>query len=143
MNRTSPSRSAVPATRLSDEDPALRQALKRCPPATYEAVQQFRRTGDLTYLPVIVRGVIARYVEPPLRPKLHPHSDHLRLHQDLGLDSLTMVEIVILAEEVLTVSINYEELCHLRTVGDVCQFILIKVRNPLSAPPSASLPAHP
>jgi acyl carrier protein len=120
----------------NDEEAGLRDSLKRCSPATFEAVQKFRQTGDLVHLPVIVHGVIARYVEPDLRLKLSDHADALRLNEDLGLDSLTMMEIVLLAEEVLKISISYEELCHLRTVGDVCQFLVFKVRNPLSATPT-------
>ncbi len=125
----------MPTAPHFDEDSALREALKRCSPATYDAVQNFRRTGDLAHLPAIVHGVIARYVEPNLRLKLADHADSLRLHEDLGLDSLTMMEIVLLAEELLTISISYDELCHLRTVGDVREFVVIKVRNPLAATP--------
>ena len=59
----------------------------------------------------------------------------LRLIEDLGIDSLTMMEIVILVEEVLQMSINNEELRHLRTIGDVKQFIECKVRGlPLPKP---------
>ena len=46
-----------------------------------------------------------------------------------------MMEIVILVEEVLQMSINNEELRHLRTIGDVKQFIDCKVRGlPLPKP---------
>ena len=114
--------------------------LKRCSPATYEAVKNFRRTGDLSHLPVIVHGVIGRYVNPDLRAKLAEHPSGLRLNQDLGLDSLTMMEVVLLAEEVLKISVSYDELCHLRTVGDVCQFLVFKVRNPVTAPPPRASP---
>lgn len=140
MNRPAQSASAVSSPVFADDDAPLRESLKRCSPATYEAVKSFRRTGDLSHLPVIVHGVIARYVEPELRTKLSEHPSGLRLHQDLGLDSLTMMEIVLLAEEVLRVSISYEELCHLRTVGDVCQFLVFKVRNPVSLPSPQSSP---
>ena len=130
----------MPTAPHLDEDSALREALKRCTPATYDAVLNFRRTGDLIHLPAIVHGVIARYVEPNLRLKLQDHADALRLNEDLGLDSLTMMEIVLLAEDVLKISISYEELCHLRTVGDVCQFLVIKVRHPLASTLTQSAP---
>lgn len=129
---------ALPISPTTDDDATLREILKRCSPATYDAVKHFRRTRDLSHLPIIVHGVIGRYVDPVLRLKLAEHPSGLRLNQDLGLDSLTMMEIVLLAEEVLTISVSYDELCHLRTVGDVCQFLVFKVRNPVSAP----LPPH-
>lgn len=45
------------------------------------------------------------------------------------------MEIVILTEDVLPVSINNEELRHLRTLGDVKQFIECKLRG-LPLPPA-------
>ena len=62
-------------------------------------------------------------------------SDLLRLIEDLGIDSLTMMEIVILVEDVLQMSINNDELRNLRTVGDVKTFIDCKIRGlPLPKP---------
>jgi acyl carrier protein len=118
-----------------EDDAYLREALKRCSASTYEAAFQFRRTKNTEHLPAIVLGIIERYVEPDLRAKLKDPDDDLRLIEDLGIDSLTMMEIVILVEEVLQMSINNEELRHLRTLGDVKQFIECKVRGlPLPKP---------
>lgn len=118
-----------------EDDAYLREALKRCSASTYEAAFQFRKTKNTEHLPAIVLGIIERYVEPDLRAKLRDPDDDLRLIEDLGIDSLTMMEIVILVEEVLQMSINNEELRHLRTLGDVKQFIECKVRGlPLPKP---------
>jgi 3-hydroxyacyl-[acyl-carrier-protein] dehydratase len=105
----------------------LREALKRCSASTYEAACRFRRTGDPACLPAIILGVIEHHVDPDLRAKLRDYDDDLRLIEDLGIDSLTMMEIVALAEDVLPVSINSEELCLLRTLGDVKQVIECKL----------------
>ena len=110
-------------------DPQLREALKRCPPATYEAALAFRRTSDVRHLPAIVRGVVAHYVEPDLRPRLSAGADELRLIEDLSLDSLTLMEIVLLAEDVLQVTLTADELRRCRTVGDVQLFFEWKVRG--------------
>ena len=118
-----------------EDDTNLREALKRCSAATYEAAAQFRKTGNTEHLPAIVLGIIERYVEPDLRTKLKDADDDLRVIEDLGIDSLTMMEIVILVEDVLQMSINNDELRHLRTVGDVKTFIGCKVRGlPLPKP---------
>lgn len=135
-------RFSVPATAIAcEDDRSLREVLKRCPASTYEAACQFRRTANPVHLPAIILGVIERYVEPALRAKLRKPDDDLRLIEDLGIDSLTMMEIVILAEEVLRISINNEELCQLRTLGDVRKFIECKVRG-LPLPQSARLMAR-
>jgi 3-hydroxyacyl-[acyl-carrier-protein] dehydratase len=105
----------------------LRDALKRCPPQTYEAACRFRRTRDFAEIPTIVRGVIARFVDREHRARLDQPGADLRLIDDLGIDSLTMMEIVMLAEEALPITISNEELRHLRTLGEVEQFIVSKL----------------
>jgi 3-hydroxyacyl-[acyl-carrier-protein] dehydratase len=121
---------------LPDDFDPLREALKRCPPPTYEAAARFRETRDTAEIPVIVRGVIERFVESDRRARLHQAGPELRLIEDLGIDSLTMMEIVMLAEEALPLSISNEELRHLRTLGEVEQFITSKLRG--QPPPKAS-----
>src|SRR5690348_12477341 len=106
---------ALPA----DELATLQEALKRCSPATFAAACEFRRTRNLDQLTTVIVGVIERYVERDARPKLRDAPDHLRLAEDLGIDSLTMMEIVLLAEDVLRISVSNEELCQLRTLGQV------------------------
>ena len=119
----------------SADDAALREALKRCPPATYQAARRYRNTGDTTQLPAIVLGVIERYLERDLRPKLRRPASDLLLTDDLGIDSLTMMEIVMLAEEVLQITITSEELVRLRTLDDAQRFIAAKARNDLAPAP--------
>jgi 3-hydroxyacyl-[acyl-carrier-protein] dehydratase len=118
-----------------EDEASLREALKRCSPSTFEAAVQYRKTGNPEHVPAVVIGVIERFVEPDLRTKLKDADDDLRLIEDLGVDSLTMMEIVILVEDVLQMSINNDELRNLRTVGDVKTFIDCKIRGlPLPKP---------
>jgi acyl carrier protein len=133
---------------LPEEDIAhLQETLKRCSPATFAAACEFRRTRDSDQLTTVIVGVIERYVERDVRPKLRNRDDNLRLVEDLGIDSLTMMEIVLLAEDVLRISVSNEELCHLRTLGEVRRFIAEKAAAmsqaananvPLTPPPSAA-----
>lgn len=115
----------------------LREALKRCSPATYYAACKFRQTRDATQIPAIVLGVIERFVERDLRPRLQHDPEPLRLREDLGLDSLTMMEVVMLAEEVLQFSISNEELTRLQTLGDVQRWIAAKLRE--TPPPATAI----
>jgi 3-hydroxyacyl-[acyl-carrier-protein] dehydratase len=119
----------------TEDEAALRETLKRCSPSTFEAALQFRKTGNAEHVPAVVIGIVERFVEPDLRMKLKDADDDLRLIEDLGIDSLTMMEIVILVEEVLSMSIHNDELRNLRTVGDVKVFIDCKIRGlPLPKP---------
>jgi 3-hydroxyacyl-[acyl-carrier-protein] dehydratase len=88
----------------------------------------------------VVIGVIERFVEPDLRMKLKDADDDLRLIEDLGIDSLTMMEIVILVEDVLQMTINNDELRNLRTVGDVKTFIDCKIRGLALPKPTKFIP---
>lgn len=120
-----------------DDDPVLRETLKRCSPATYYAACKFRATGETEHLRTVLLGVVERFVERDLRGKLQSPAEtlpRLRLSQDLGLDSLTMMEIVMIAEEVLQVTISNEELTRLTTLGQVQQFIETKVAEPRHLP---------
>ena len=127
---------------ILEDDPALREALKRCSPATYQAACRFRSTGDTGALRAVMGGLIERFVDRELRAKVSGPADAgaaLRLREDLGLDSLTMMEVVMLAEEVLPVTISNEELIQLHTLGEVHDFILAKVaaarREPVAGEP--------
>ncbi len=106
-----------------DADRTLREALKRCSPATYEAARQFRRTRNTVYLPPLLLGVLEHYVEPDRRALLGVARAELRLIEDLGLDSLTMMEMVILLEDVLLVTLSDEHLPQLRTLGEISAWI--------------------
>lgn len=119
-----------------EDESALRDSLKRCSPATIEAAIAYRKTHEASHLPAVIIGVIERFVEPDLRPKLKQADDELRLVEDLGIDSLTMMEIVILVEDVLQMQINNEDLRNLRTVGNIKVFIDCKVRG--LPPPAAT-----
>ncbi len=119
-----------------EDDPVLRDALKRCSPATYHAACKFRATGTAADLQLVVLGVIERFVERDHRGKLQAGDDSLRLREDLGLDSLTLMEVVMLVEEVLPIAISNAELTHLQTVGDTRRFIAGKHAERDSAPPA-------
>lgn len=119
------------------DDAELHELLKRCPAFTYEAARRFRRSGDRKQIPVIVAGVIEHHVEPDLRARLRMSDDHLRLVEDLGLDSLTLMEVVMLMEDVLGILIGNEELTGLRTLGDVNRLAVDRLNG---LPPSVPAP---
>lgn len=111
----------------SDDEKILCEVLRRCSPPTRAAACAYRRTRDAGLLPVIIHGLIEHYVERNVRIGFLPDADNMRLVEDLAIDSLTMLEIVFLAEEVLQVSIDNEELRSFRTVGEIKRFIVSKL----------------
>lgn len=132
----------MPSHAQEADEAALRESLKRCPPTTVEAALAFRATRDPAFVPAIVIGIVERFVEPDLRPRLKGGADDARFIDDLGIDSLTMMEIVILVEEVLQVQINNDELRNLRSIGDVKVFIDCKLRGVPPPAPARFLPVE-
>lgn len=107
----------------------LREQLKRCSAETVDAAVRYRATGNPDGVGVVVIGLLERFLDPEVRPRLRAGGDSLRIFDDLGIDSLTMVEVVMLVEEVLQIKINNEELRDLRTVGDVKTYIDCRIRG--------------
>ena len=87
---------------------------------------KFRKSKDAAQIETIVMGIIDRHLEPDQREILANSDDSLRMYEDLGMDSLTMLEVVMLVEQTLLVSIDNEELRDLRTVGDVKAYLNAK-----------------
>lgn len=114
-------------TKLIEEE--LRESLKRCSQPTIEAAIDFNHSRNPDLIPVIIMGIIERFVEPDVRPVIREGKDSIRLLEDLGIDSLLMVEIVILVEETLSIQIENEELRNLRTLGDIKSYLDAKIKG--------------
>src|SRR4029077_644436 len=91
------------------------------PPAVN--VEPSRPANPLANRPAIFQGIITHFVEPEVRPKLKGAGDNLRLVEDLGLDSLDMMEVMIRVEDLLKIHDSDEQLRHFRTLGEVREFI--------------------
>jgi 3-hydroxyacyl-[acyl-carrier-protein] dehydratase len=59
--------------------------------------------------------------------------DDTKLIEDLGIDSLTMLEVILSIEEALTIRIENEELQQIQTLGEVKKFIADKIAGVKSA----------
>ena len=106
-----------------DQEARLRESFKRCSPGTVEAVVRFRRQRDPDAVIVIVNGVIERYLKLPPGETLADKPDSTQLGTDLGIDSLTMLEIVMAIEEALDFRIEDAEARAIRTLGDVRLYV--------------------
>lgn len=111
----------------AEDEEALRDSLKRCTPETIDAAIAFRKDGDASQVETIIMGILERVMEPDERPKLKAGTDETRINEDLGIDSLTMVEVIMMVEETLDITVDNDELRNLSTLGDVKAFIASKV----------------
>jgi 3-hydroxyacyl-[acyl-carrier-protein] dehydratase len=106
-----------------DQETRLRESFKRCSPETVEAILRFRNQRDLGAVIVVVNGVIERYLKLEPGETLATKPDCTKLGEDLGIDSLTMLEIVMAIEEALDFRIEDSEARAIRTLGDVRQYV--------------------
>src|SRR5271169_6637147 len=113
---------------LTENDVAdLREGLRRCSPETIEAAIRYREQGDVGAIPTIVFGILDRYQPATAAVKLSAANESTRLIEDIGLDSLTLLEIVLSIEEVLKLRIENEELREIRTLGQLNKFLHAKI----------------
>ena len=110
-----------------EEEEALRESLKRCSPETIEKAVELRKTGNAELAGDVVIGIIERFLEPDKREILKNATDDTRMVDDLGLDSLTMVEIVLAVEEAVDTSIDNEDVQKIHTLGDIKSYIKAKL----------------
>jgi 3-hydroxyacyl-[acyl-carrier-protein] dehydratase len=122
----------ITETELTD----LKELLRRCSAPTVDAAVRFRETGDPKTVPTIIYGLIERYQPSTSTVKLSEANDDTRLVEDLGLDSLSLLELVLAVEEVLKLKIENEELREIRTIGNLNSFL----QNKLIAPAAAASP---
>jgi acyl carrier protein len=111
-------------TKLTNEQEAkLRESFKRCSPETLDAILRFRREHDLDAVIVCVHGIIERYLKLEPGDTIAQRPDTTRLGEDLGIDSLTMLEIVMAIEEALDFRAEDSDVRNIRTLGDVRRYV--------------------
>lgn len=107
----------------SEELENLRECLRRCPEGTLDALVDFRATGSESSLNAFLLGVIRRHVEPEYEPLLETNRGELDFVEDLGIDSMTMMEIVMMVEECLDIRVENAELMQIRRFGELNAYV--------------------
>ncbi|MEM1223186.1 MAG: phosphopantetheine-binding protein [Verrucomicrobiota bacterium] len=106
-----------------DEAEAFRETLKRCPEGTYAALIRFREQGDPEDLNQFIVGVIRRHTEEEYHSLLDGPKDDVAFIEDLGIDSMTMMEIVMMVEECLGFHLDNKDLMKIQTYGAMENYI--------------------
>lgn len=109
------------------EREGIEDALRHCPKGTYDALNEFRTSGSVESFNKFLTGVLERFVEPEMVNSLKGDRSNLRFVDDLGVDSMTMMEIVIVMEECLGIQMENEELMEIETYGDLDRYVSSKL----------------
>ena len=110
-------------TELTEEEKdGLRRSFKRCRENTVDAIINLRQTGDPSFIPEILRGIVWRYVQAETRPVVDQATLETPL-ASLGIDSLMMLEVVLDVQDALDIVIEDADLRRVQTIGDVNELL--------------------
>ena len=97
----------------------LRAALRGFPESAVSACAEFQATGDRATFDRAVVALLEYHLSPPPPQPLSQYSGSTRLVADLGLDSITMVELVFLFEDLFAVKLPQEKIVAVVTLDDL------------------------
>jgi len=104
------------------EKDSLRRSFKRCREDTVDAIINLRQTGNPSFIPDILRGIVWRYVHAETRPIVDTATLETPL-ASLGIDSLMMLEVVLDVQDALDIVIEDADLRKVQTIGDVNELL--------------------
>ena len=113
----------MPTEPTEQEIEEVRRSFKRCREGTADAIISLRGTGDSSFIPTIVRGIVWRYVQEDARHVVEEATPETPL-ASLGIDSLMMLEVVLDVQDALNVVIEDSDLRNMQTIGDVIDFLV-------------------
>lgn len=113
----------------------ITESLVGFPPRVTEAYLAFASGGDLERLDVAVLGVLHFYLARKPEEPLDVLPGTTRLVEDLGCDSLTMMDTVFMVETLLEIKIIDTDLAQLTTLEELRKYVRSRVS---SAAPTAA-----
>ena len=107
----------------------ITESLVGFPPRVTESYLAFASSGDLERLDVAVLGVLQFYLAKKRAEPLDELPGGTRLVDDLGCDSLTMMDTVFMVETLLEIKIVDTDLAQISTLDELRKYIRSRVRN--------------
>jgi acyl carrier protein len=104
---------------ITDARQRVQENLTGFPKPVVDAYLAFAETGDLARLDDVVLGVLQFYLAKPPATPLVEMPGTTRLIADLGCDSLTMIDVMFLAEILLGIKLADDELTKIETLDQL------------------------
>jgi acyl carrier protein len=101
------------------ENPNLRIILQGYPEATIAACAEYQRSRDVEALNRAIAGVVEHHLSQPPDQPVAAMPGSTKLVADLGIDSITMVEMACVFEDVMGTQLPDEELVKAVTLDDL------------------------
>ena len=116
----------------ADAQKRAAELLNGFPPDVVSAYQAFAEKGDPANLDIVVLGVLHFYLAKKPAVSLSTYPSTTRLVEDLGCDSLTMIDMVFMVESIFDVKLEDAKLANLLTLDDLRNYLRVLAAN--SAP---------
>lgn len=105
----------------------IAHVLKRCKPEAVAAAHRFQQTRSIADVQPVILGLIEREMPEDSTTNLATAPGDTRLIEDLGLDSLGLMEAVMAAEEVFGITIENQDLRRIATLEELNGFVEAKL----------------
>jgi acyl carrier protein len=111
-----------------------RETLVGFPPRITAAYAAFAESGEPTDLDVVVLGVLQSCLARKPKVSIETLPGSTRLAEDLGCDSLTMLEAVFMVENLFDIDMDDRDLVRLKTIDDLRDLLrqLVLVNTPVA-----------
>lgn len=103
----------------SDARQKVQENLTGFPKSVVDAYLAFAGSGDVAQLDEVVLGVLQFYLAKPPPAPLTTLPGATKLIADLGCDSLTMIDVMFLAESLLGIKLADDELVKIETLDEL------------------------
>jgi hypothetical protein len=103
----------------ADAQQRAQENLQGFPPSVVDAYLNFADTGDLSRLDEVVLGVLQFYLAKPPAVPLARLPGTTRLVEDLGCDSLTMVDLLFIAETLFGITLVDADVARITTLDEL------------------------
>ena len=114
---------AIPSTFAAKTPEQIKADMLGFPASCVEAALRFQKDGSADTFFEMLPGIVAFHLPSGKAAPPEVLEDHLRLHQDLGLDSLALTEMAFKMEDLFGISIETREMVGVETVGDLKAFL--------------------
>lgn len=93
------------------------------PPELVESYLSYSKTGEYAHLDSLILGMLEFYLSTPPAEHLSSMPGTTRLIQDLGCDSLAMVETLFMVESLFDIRLTDDEMSRILTLDDLRQHL--------------------
>lgn len=116
-----------PLERLPEEE--IRHLLRGFPDSAIAAAIALRTGSEIENFEACLFGILMFYHPPGTKLPEGPPASDLRLHEDFGLDSISVLGAMLKIEELFDISVDHVEVAEVATISDARKLLIDKLSS--------------